>query len=154
MVLRSNRSGSWRHIIGICRRLRSLCRKHSNNALQHHKTPVKSTLLSCDKNILWHNTSFMSHRSDIMLWLLYIFELQYMYIHFDYFCSITTQLFAAVVRYIIKHLFYETAWFILFWSHKNDVTSLVNVHRGHSPAARILHTKFDWACDVIFVTSK
>ena len=24
-----------------------------------------------------------------------------------------------------KHLFYETAWSILFWSHKNDVTSLV-----------------------------
>ena len=28
------------------------------------------------------------------------------------------------------------------------------VHREFSPAARILHTKFDWACDVIFMVSK
>ena len=44
-----------------------------------------------------------------------------------------------------------------FENHANDVTSLVKVHREYSaalPAARILHTKFDWACDVIFMVSK
>ena len=35
-----------------CRRLRRLCRKHSNNIARHDKTPVKSTLLSRDKHIL------------------------------------------------------------------------------------------------------
>ena len=39
---------------------------------QHDKTPVKSTLLSRDKNILSPEMSFMSHSSDIMLWLLHI----------------------------------------------------------------------------------
>ena len=32
--------------------------------------------------------------------------------------------------------------------------SLVNVHREYSPVARILHTKFDWACNVIFMVPK
>ena len=41
-----------------------------------------------------------------------------------------------------------------FEANKNDVTSLVKVRREYSPAARILHTKFDYACDVIFMTSK
>ena len=68
-----------------------------------------------------------------------------MHFQSDYLCSVTTYdiIFAAVAQYIIKHLFYETAWSILFWSHKNDVTSLVKVHREYSPSARILHTKFD-----------
>ena len=48
MVLKSNRSGLWRHMLETCRRLRWLCRKHSNNVARHDKTPVKSTLLSCD----------------------------------------------------------------------------------------------------------
>ena len=48
----SNRSSLWRHIIGTCRRLRWLCRKHSNNVARHNKTPViKSTLLSRDMNL-------------------------------------------------------------------------------------------------------
>ena len=34
------------------------------------------------------------------------------------------------------------------------VTSLVKVHREYSPEPRILHTKFDLACDAIFVASK
>ena len=41
-----------------------------------------------------------------------------------------------------------------FGTIKNDVTSLVNAHREYSPATRILHTKFDQACDVIFMASK
>ena len=137
MVLKSNRSSLWRHIIGTCRRLRWLCRKHSEIVARHDKTPVKSTFLSRDTNL-------MSRRSDIML--------QHLYRSFNT-CTFslttcamlrhTTKCFAAVVRYIIKHLFYETAWSILFWSHKDDVTSLVKVHREYSPAARILHTKFD-----------
>ena len=76
---------------------------------------------------------------------LYIWELQYMHFQLDYLCSVTTYdiLLAAVARYIIKHLFYETSLSILFSSHKNDVISLVKVHSEHSPVARILHTKFD-----------
>ena len=65
MDLKYNRSGLWRHMLETCRRLRRLCRKHSNNVARHDKTPVKSALLSRDM-------SFMSRRSDIMLWLLYI----------------------------------------------------------------------------------
>ena len=38
----------------------------------YDKTPVKSTLLSRDKNILSRDTNFMSRRSDIMLQHLYI----------------------------------------------------------------------------------
>ena len=50
--LKSNRSDLWRHMLEMCRRLRRLCRKCWNNVAQHDKTPVKSTLLSCNKNIL------------------------------------------------------------------------------------------------------
>ena len=31
---------------------------------------------------------------------------------------------------------------------------VVKIHREYSPAARILHIKFDWARDVIFMVSK
>ena len=72
MDLKSNRSGLWRHMLETCRRLRRLCRKRSNNVARHDKTPVKSTLLSRDKNILLRDRSLMSRRSDIMLWLLHI----------------------------------------------------------------------------------
>ena len=41
-----------------------------------------------------------------------------------------------------------------FENHKNDVTSIDKVHREYSLVARILHTKFDQACDVIFMVSK
>ena len=58
---------SLHHILETCHRLRRLCRKHSNNVAQHDKTPVKSTLLSRDKNILSSDMIFKSHRSDIML---------------------------------------------------------------------------------------
>ena len=78
-----------------------------------------------------------------------------MHFQFDYLSSVATyDIIFYVVQYIIKHLFYETAWSILFWKHKNDVTSPVKVHREYSPVARILHTKFDQACDVIFMVSK
>ena len=50
-----------------CRRLRRLCRKHSNNVARHDETPVKSTLLSRDKNVS-RDMSFMLRRSDIVLW--------------------------------------------------------------------------------------
>ena len=84
-VLKSNRSGLWRHIIGTCRRLRWLYRKHSNIVARHDKTPVKWTLLSLDKNTVSRDTSFMSRRSNIMLWFLYIKKLQYMHFQSDYF---------------------------------------------------------------------
>ena len=59
-------------MLEICRRLRRLCRKHSNKVVQHDKTPAKSALLGCDKNILSRDMSFMLRKSDIMLRLLYI----------------------------------------------------------------------------------
>ena len=46
MDLKSNRSGFWGHMLKACRRLRRLCRKHSNIVSRHDKTPVKPTLLS------------------------------------------------------------------------------------------------------------
>ena len=42
-----------------------ICRKHLNIVTRHDKTPVKSTLLSRDKNTVSRDTSFMSRRSDI-----------------------------------------------------------------------------------------
>ena len=72
----------------------------------------------------------MSRRSDVMLWLLHIYQFQYMYFQFSCFCSVATyNIIFGVVQYIIKHLFCETAWSILFWNHKNDITSLVKVHK-------------------------
>ena len=70
MDLKSNRWGLWRHLLETCRRLRRLCRKLSHNVARHDKTPVKSTLLSRDKNILSRDMISMSRRSDSMLWLL------------------------------------------------------------------------------------
>ena len=103
----SNRSGLWCHIIGACRRQWWLCRKHSNNVARHDETPVKSTLLSRDKNILfhvaweWHYVVTFIHlevaRHALSVWLL----LQC--------CDIRRIFF--VVRYIIKHLFYESVWY-------------------------------------------
>ena len=123
-----NRSGLWCHMLETCRSLRRLCCKHWNNVARHDKAPVKSTL--------WNILS----RDMIKLQLSQ---------HFEIFCRATW------VWYVIKHfIFHETAWSILFWSHKNDVTNLVKVHKEYSPAARILHTKFDQACDVIFMVSK
>ena len=147
MVLKSNRSGLWHHIIETCRRLRWLCRKHSNNVARHDKIPVKSILLSRGKDILSHDTSLMSRRCDIMLWL-YTFRSCNRCIFSLTTCAVlrpTTYLLLSV-WYIGKHLFYETAWSILCWSQKNDVTSLVKV--------RILHTKFDHLCNVISKASK
>ena len=63
------------------------------------------------------SSNFVSCRSDIMLQHLFIQELlQYMHFQFDYLCSVTTYdiIFAAVARYIIKHLFNETARSILY----------------------------------------
>ena len=54
-------------MLETCRRLTRLCRKHSNNVARHDKTPVKSILLSRDKNYLSLDMNFMSRRSDIML---------------------------------------------------------------------------------------
>ena len=52
-----------------------------------------------------------------------------MHCQFDYFCSVGT---------------YDIFFF----------TRLVKVHREYSPAAHILHTKFDKVCDVIFMVTK
>ena len=124
---------------------------------RHNETPVKSTLLSRDKKHVLRDMSFMLRGSDIMLSLLYILKLQYMHFQFDYFCSVATYgiiFWCSPVYYKILILWNSLIYGILFWNHKSDVTSLVKVHRECSPAAHILHTKFDWACDVIFMVSK
>ena len=72
MDLKDNRLGLWRHMLETCRRLTRLCRKRSSTVARHDKTPVKSTLLSRDKNILSRYMIFMSRWSDIMMWLLYV----------------------------------------------------------------------------------
>ena len=46
-------------MLGTCRRLSRLCRKHTNNVVRHDETPVKSTEYSC------RATYFMTCRSDI-----------------------------------------------------------------------------------------
>ena len=56
----------------------------------HDKITLKPALLLHDKNILSRDTSFMSRKSDIVFWLLYILELQHMHFQFDYLCSVTT----------------------------------------------------------------
>ena len=62
------------------------------------------------KNIVSRDMSFMSRRSDIVLWLLQIQKLQYILFQFAYFCNVATyDIIFGVVWYIIKHLFYETA---------------------------------------------
>ena len=176
MDLKSNRSGLWRHIIGSCRRLRRSCRKHSNNVARHDKTPVKSTFLSHDKNILscdminlqlsqhfCRTTKMFCHATWVWCRVGVTLCCDFYTFRSCNTCTFslptfallrhTTQFFG-VVRYIIKHLFYETAWSILSWNHANDVTSQVKVHREYSPEAHILHTKSDQACDVIFMVSK
>ena len=44
----------------------------SNNVARHDKTPVKSTLLSRDKNILSRDTSFMLRRSDYVVTFIHL----------------------------------------------------------------------------------
>ena len=54
----------------------------------------------------------------------------------------------------IQHLFYETAWSIPFWNHKNDVTRLVKFCMENTSRRRVFSVNFNWACDVIFKVSK
>ena len=45
-----------------CRKLRWMCRKHSNDVAQQVEMPGKSTILSSDKLILSRDISFMSRQ--------------------------------------------------------------------------------------------
>ena len=54
----------------------------------------------------------------------------------------------------LKHLFYETAWSILFWNHKNDVTNLLKFCMENTSRKRVFSVNIHWACDVIFMVSK
>ena len=127
-VPKSNRSGLWRHIIRTCHTLRWLCCKHSNNVARHDKTPVKSTLLSRDKNL-------MSRRNDYYVVTLIHSEVAIHAFSVWLFvkCYDIRQflLMSSGILIIIKHLFYEKAWSILFWSHKNGVINLVKIHRDY-----------------------
>ena len=40
-------------------------------------------------------------------------------------------------------------YFIIYFEHRNDVTSIVKVHRKYLPSSRILCIKLDFACDII-----
>ena len=138
-----NRSGLWRHKLETCRRLRRLCRKQSNNVARHDKTPVNSTLLSRDMK-----------RSDLMV---------VTFIHLKvalhglsvwlFVCSVATYdiIFCCRPVYYKTQLFYETAWSILFWNHKNDVTSLVKFCMENTSRRRVFSVNFDWVCDVTFI---
>ena len=119
MVSESNWSGLWCHIIGT--------QIMSGNMIKLHLSWYfcRATRILCHVGV----TSCCNIHTCIF--------------SFDYLCSVTTYdtiFFAAVYRYIIKHLIYETPWSILCWSH---VTCLVKVHREYSPVVRIYHTKFD-----------
>ena len=136
MDLKSNRSGLWRHKLETCRRLRWLCRKHLNNVARHDKTPVKSTFC------------YATRSSDVMLWLLYFKKLQYMHFQFDYFCSVATY----DIMFCCRPVYYKTLilWDSLIytilkpckWRHKPSQSSQ-RIRAAYSPAARILHIKFD-----------
>ena len=136
MDLKSNRSGLWHHMLETCCRLRRLWRKRSNNVARQDKTPGQhlchTTKIFCRVGVTLCCGFYRFRSCNTCTFSLTTFAvLRHMSIFFG------------VIRYIIKHLFYETAWSTLFWSHKNDITSLVKVHREYSPVARILHTKFD-----------
>ena len=134
--LKSNRSGLWRHIIEL--------------VVGWEDYVARVQIMSCDMIKLhlsqhfWRATRVSCHVGVTLCRDFYTFRSCNI-------CSFSLPTFAVlrhstifgVVRYIMKYLFYETAWSILFWNHANDVTNLVNVHREYSPAARILHTKFD-----------
>ena len=38
---------------------------------------------------------------------------------------------------------------IIYFDHSNDVTSIVKIHRETRRSGSFLHTKLDYACDVI-----
>ena len=95
--------------------------------------------LSRNKNILSRDMSFMSRRSDIVVTFIHLESCN----RLTTFTVLRHTTIFSVVWYIMKQLFYETAWSVPFWNHNNDVTSLVKVHTEYSPAARVLHTKFD-----------
>ena len=94
MVLKSNRSALWRHIIGTCRRPRWLCRKHSNNVVRHDETSVESKLLSHSKNILSCGTSFC----DVGVTLCYDFYT---------FRSYNTSIFSVTTCAVLQHMTYD-----------------------------------------------
>ena len=87
MVLKSNRSVLWRHIIETCRRPRWLRRKYSNNVARHDKIPFKSRLLSCNKN---NRVARASYLVGVTLRCDFFCELQYVHFQFDHLCSVTT----------------------------------------------------------------
>ena len=61
---------------------------------------------------------------------------------------------AQVDIYMSMIKFYETAWSVLFWSHKNDVTSLIKFWMENTSRRQVYSVNFDKACDVIFMVSK
>ena len=161
MVIKSNRSSLWHHNIGTCRRLRWLCCEHSNNVARHDKTPLKSTF--CGRTKIFCQATQVS--GCVLVTLCYDFYTFRSCNACIFSLTTSAVLWISLYIYDIRHnfccccpvhykTFYETAWSILFWSHKIDVTNLVKVHREYSSTARILDTKFDWACDVIFMASK
>ena len=71
-----------------------------------------------------------------------------MHFQFDYFCSVTTYDNFLVSSGILENT-YSMKQPDLYYFETMQMTSLVKVHREYSPTARILHTQFDQACDVI-----
>ena len=105
MVLKSNRSGLWRHIIRTCRTLRWLCRQHSNNVARHDK--LQSSRHFCRATKIFCRATRVSCRVGVTLCC-------------DFYTlrSCNTCIFSLTT-------FAETSGSILFWNHKNGITSLV-----------------------------
>ena len=125
MNLTSNISSLWRHMLETCCRLRTLCCKHSTAMsrdmikLQLGQHFCRATWVSCRVGVTLCCDFYTFRSCNACTFSLTTFSV----------LRHTTLIFAAVAWYMIKHLFYETAWSILFWNHKNGVISLVKIHR-------------------------
>ena len=141
MNLKSNKSGLWRHMLELVTGWDYVA---SVQAMSRDMIKLQLSQHFCRATKIFCRATWVSCRVGVTLCCdFYRFRSCKLSVCLILQCCDIRHNFFAVVWYIIKHLFYETAWSILFWNHKNDVRSLVKVHREYSPAARILHTKID-----------
>ena len=78
----SSRSGLWRHMLKTCRRLRRLCRKHSNNVAKYDKLQLSQPFRLATK--IWHYVLTFIHLEVAR------HPGQDMHFQLDYFCSVVT----------------------------------------------------------------
>ena len=99
-----------------CRKLRWICRKHSNDVARQVEIPGKSTILSCDKFIFVARHNF--HMASKVTLHHYCRTLRYCKrcIFSLITCKVFAAFLAAFVRSIIKHLFHENLCLFTFWT--------------------------------------